>query len=123
MPKQERAIGYFAVLAMLRDGLAERIVALNPNEAATREFARRVAARMTNEFIRYRVRQVHMTASEIEALVFEWGRLDALASEPLHKTDFPKHYAAAYRHGYRVGRMGTRKARRQPKEPKADTQE
>jgi hypothetical protein len=119
MPDEPKATS-FAVLAMLRDGLTERIVALNPNEAAAREVARKVAAVMTKEFVRCRVRQVHMTAGEIEALVFEWGRLDALGGEPLHKTGLPKLYVAAYRHGYRVGRAGTREAPRQSEEPKDD---
>ena len=99
----ERSTKSFAVFAMLRDGLSEQIVALNPDEAEARKFARKVAVAVSEKFVRCRVRRVNMTMNETITLVFGWGREDALAGEPLEKTTLPKPYAAAYRRGFRAG--------------------
>jgi hypothetical protein len=95
------------IVAMRRADLSEATVAIEPTEAQARQTARKVAAAMRQTFVRCRVRQVSLTPSEVEAICFEWGREDALAGEPLRKIDFPKPYATAYRHGYRVGKRLT----------------
>lgn len=100
----------YVVIAMRRADLSETAVAIEPTVDKARQTAHQVAAAMPRKFIRCRVRQVNLSQSEVETICFEWGREDALAGEPLRRIDFPKTYAVAYRHGYRVGKKLARQA-------------
>lgn len=94
---------------MLREDFTERIVSLQDTQRNARQLGQRIAAALSRKFVRCRVQPMYLTESEVRSICHEWGRLDALAGEPLRCTDFPKRYAAAYRAGYRAGQELVRK--------------
>lgn len=94
---------YFAVFAMRRLDLSEYIVSLAQQEEQAQNEARNIMAGSRETFVRCRVRPVDMKVAETKAVCYEWGRLDALAGEPLVESRLPRIYALAYRRGYRAG--------------------
>jgi hypothetical protein len=97
-----------AVVAMLRKDHGERVVSLHRVEGNARRAARRFAAAHSGRFIRFRVRPMVLSASEVEAIVFEWGRDDAAEGHPLLADRLPQQYRAAYRRGHQAGKQTTR---------------
>lgn len=104
----------FAVIALLRKGLTERIVALHRKQEDAQETAGRYAAVHTGRFIRFRVRPMDLIRSQVEAICFEWGRADAADGEPLRAERLPKPYDSSYRRGYRVGQKFVAEEKHRP---------
>jgi hypothetical protein len=95
---------YHAVIAMKRSDFSEAVVSLHRNIADAQRVACRLAAVSSQKIVRYRIRPVDLSASQIEAICFEWGQEDAQEGKPLLAHLLPQPYAVAYRHGYRVGK-------------------
>lgn len=47
---------------------------------------------------------MNLTRSQVEAICFEWGRVDAKDGEPLRAERLPKPYDAPYRRGYQASK-------------------
>lgn len=92
-----------AVVAMLRENLSERIVALHRSQEDAQRAALRFAAAHTSKFVRFRVKPMDLTRSQVEAICYEWGQVDAADGEPLRAERLPRPYDAPYRRGYRAG--------------------
>jgi hypothetical protein len=101
----------FVVVAMIRKDMTERIVAFFRHREDAVRTARRYAAVHSGRFIRFLVRPMDLSASQVEAIVFEWGRDDAASGEPLRAERMPKPYDASYRRGYRAGKKLTSRRR------------
>jgi hypothetical protein len=97
------------VIATLRKDLTDRVVSLQPTPDEARREGRRIMAAMPEKFVRCRVKAMGLTRSQVEAIVFEWGREEALEGGPPQAHTLPRPYAAAYRHGYRVGQQSRRR--------------
>ena len=101
----------FVVVAMIRKNMAERIVAFFRHREDAVRTARRYAAVHSGRFIRFRVRPMDLSASQVKAICYEWGRADAADGEPLRAERLPKPYDAPYRRGYRAGNKLARRAK------------
>jgi hypothetical protein len=102
----------FVVVATTRKDMTERIVAFFRHREDAVRTARRYAAGHSGRFIRFRVRPMDLSCSQVEALAFEWGQDDAANDEPLRAERMPKPYDASYRCGYRKGKRLTRRERK-----------
>ena len=89
----------FAVVALKRADFTERIISLKPEADDARRLSRRIMATMGDEFIRCRVRPMELTATEVEAICFQWGQEDARSGEPV-ANELPGVYGRAYRAGF-----------------------
>ncbi len=62
------------------------------------------SAAHASKFVRFRVKPMNLTRSQVEAICFEWGRVDAKDGEPLRAERLPKPYDAPYRRGYQASK-------------------
>ena len=101
----------FVVVAMIRKDMTERIVAFSRCREDAVRTARRYAAVHFGRFIRFRVRPMDLSASQVKAICFEWGQDDAAMGEPLRAEKLPPPYDAFYRRGYGAGKKLVRRGR------------
>lgn len=92
------------VVAMPRQNMVERIVSLHRLQEDAQKTARRYAAAHFSQFFRFRIRAMDLSRSQVEAICYEWGRVDAEEGEPLRADRLPKPYTDAYQRGYCDGK-------------------
>jgi len=101
-PSEATPMRYHLVIVTERADWTEAIEGLAPTQAEAVKLARRLMDALPHKIVRCRIRSRDLTAEQVKAIWFDWGRRDAEEGRSLSGKVAAKN-ARAYRRGYLAG--------------------